>query len=192
LTQSREVRIVTNFKTYWDKIAVDTSEEVQTKSFELRPAVANLTERGFSVESSINDMIVPSYEKVVNDGRWKYFSGKFTRTGDVKPLLDKIDDIFVVSKTGDELVLSFDVLPELPKGKKYTFLLYADGYSKEMDINSGSPDAVFPKPFKGMSKYPYGPDERYPMTENRRRIYEEYSTRTVKGIFPRIEASIPR
>ncbi len=192
LTNSREVRIVTNFKTYWDKIAVDTSKEFQTKSFELNPSVAKLTERGFSVESSINDMIVPSYKKVVDDGRWKYFSGKFTRLGDVIPLLDQIDDIFVVSKTGDELVLTFDAMPDLPKGKKYTFLLYADGYSKEMDINSGSPDAVFPMPFKGMSKYPYGADERYPMTEERRLLYEAYSTRTVKGVFPRIEASIPR
>ena len=43
-----------------------------------------------------------------------------------------------------------------------TFLLYADGYSKEMDINSASPDSVAPLPFHAMSAYPYPPTEHYP------------------------------
>ncbi len=191
LSDSRKVRIVTNFKTYWDSIAVDTSGQISAlKTTEIKPSQANLRTRGFSDETKINEMIAPDYEKVLNDGRWKYFAGKFTRTGDVKPLLNQIDDIFVISKTGDELVLSFDALPELPKNKKYTFLLYADGYSKEMDINSGSPDAVFPMPFKAMSKYPYGERERFPMTEEKRKIYDEYTTRSVNNLFPRIETSL--
>jgi hypothetical protein len=81
-------------------------------------------------------------------------------------------------------------LPELPKNKEYTFLLFADGYSKEMDINSGSPDAVFPLPFKQMKKYPYAADEQFPMTEEKQRIYDEYTTRTVKGFLPRLETSL--
>ena len=191
LTDSREVRIVTNFKTYWDSIAVDTSEQISNlKTTEINSSNANLRERGFSGETIINAMIAPSYDKVLNDGRWKYFSGKFTRTGDVKLLLNQIDDLFVISKTGDELVLSFDALPNLPKNKKYTFLLYADGYSKEMDINSGSPDAVFPMPFKAMTKYPYGADEHFPMTEAKRKIYDEYTTRKANNLFPRIEMSL--
>jgi tetratricopeptide (TPR) repeat protein len=190
LSDSREVRIVTNFKTYWDKIAVDTSEQKDVETIELQPAVADLRERGFSEEIRFGEMIAANYEKVLNDGRWKYFSGSFTRTGDVKPLLNQIDDVFIISKTGDELVLSFDALPEPPDGRKYTFLLYADGYSKEMDINSGSPDAVLPLPFKRMKKYPYGADERFPMTEEKRRIYDEYTTRNVRGFLPRIETAL--
>lgn len=190
LTHSREVRIVTNFKTYWDKISIDTSEQIETKTTELSPNVANLRERGYSEEIKFGEMIAANYDRVLNDGRWKYFSGKFTRIGDVKPLLNEIDDVFVISKTSDELVLSFDALPEPPTGRKYTFLLYADGYSKEMDINSGSPDAVLPLPFKQMKKYPYGTDEHFPMTKERQRIYDEYTTRTVKGFLPRIEAAL--
>ncbi len=190
LSANREVRIVTNFKTFWDKIEVNTSEQTDVKTIELQPAAANLRERGFSQEIKYGEMITANYDVVLNDGRWKYFSGNFTRFGDVKTLLSATDDVFVISKTGDELVLSFDALPELPANRKYTFLLYADGYSKEMDINSGSPDAVFPLPFKGMTKYPYGTDEKYPMTEEKQRIYDEYTTRKVKGFLPRIELGV--
>jgi tetratricopeptide (TPR) repeat protein len=190
LTGSREVRIVTNFKTYWDKIAVDTSEQTNVKTVELEPVQANLRERGFSREIKYGEMIAADYDAVSSDSRWKRFAGSFTGTGAVDLLLEAVDDVFVISKTGDELVLSFDALPDAPEGKKYTFLLYADGYSKEMDINSGSPDAVFPLPFKRMKKYPYEANERFPMTEEKQRIYDEYTTRTVRGILPRLETSL--
>ena len=180
---------MTNVKTYWDKAAVDTSAESDVRKIELPPKRAELRERGFSIENKFGEMIVPDYAKVVVDARWKYFSGRFTRTGDVLPLLTAIDDVFVISKTGDELAVSFDSLPDPPPGKTYTFMLYADGYSKEMDINSASPEAVFPLPFKAMSKYPYGRDEHFPMTAERQRIYDEYTTRVVRETFPRIESS---
>ncbi len=187
LSDSREIRIVTNFKTFWDRIAVDTSEQTNVKTTEINSTQADLRERGFSEEIKTGEMITANYETVLNDGRWKYFSGAFTKLGAVDALLEAADDVFVISKTGDELVLSFAALPEPVPNKKYTFLLYADGYSKEMDINSGSPDAVHPLPFKAMKKYPYGADERFPMTEEKQRIYDEYTTRTVKGFLPRLE-----
>jgi hypothetical protein len=192
LTRSREVRIVTNVKTYWDKIAVDTSDQTTVSLNELSAMRADLRERGFSDEQSYEGMIVPTYEHVVQDARWKYFSGQFTRVGDVKLLLDEIDNVFVISRTGDELVLSFDALPEPRPGRKLTFLLFADGYSKEMDINSGSPDAVLPLPFKGMTKYPYGNTERFPMTDEKQRLYDLYTTRVVMRPLPGVEASLLR
>jgi hypothetical protein len=146
-----------------------------------------LRERGFSEEIKYGEMIAANYDTVLNDGRWKYFSGNFTKIGAVNPLLEAVDDVFVISKTGDELVLSFAALPEPAKNKKYTFLLFADGYSKEMDINSGSPDAVLPLPFKAMKKYPYAAEEQFPMSEEKRSIYDKYTTRPVKGILPRVE-----
>jgi hypothetical protein len=75
----------------------------------------------------------------------------------VRPLVAESDDVFVVSKPGDELRLAFDAtaLDPLPPGRTRTFLLVGDGYSKEMDINSASPDAVPPLPWHGMPAYPY-------------------------------------
>jgi hypothetical protein len=74
LIDSREVRIVTNFKTYWDKIAVDTSnEQTNVKTVELKPQQADLRERGFSEEIKYGEMIAANYDRILNDGRWKYF-----------------------------------------------------------------------------------------------------------------------
>lgn len=182
LTDSREVRIVTNFKTFWDKIEIDTSnEKMVSPNFEIEPYLAELRERGYSVETKIGGMRVPDYSKVSFDSRWKNFAGRYTRTGDVLPFIQRIDDVFVISKAGDEFVLKFRELPKLPANKVYTFLLYADGYSKEADINSGSPDNVLPLPFKGMKKYPYDSSESFPMTEEKQQIYGETLTRYIRG-----------
>lgn len=194
LSESREVRILTNMKTLWDKAAVDVSEDSakDLRVTKLKAQSANLRERGFSLEVKPDgkEPVLADYDTVLNDGRWKYFSGSFTRTGDVLPLVDQADDVFVISKTGDELALSFeaDRFPPLAKGMKRTFLFYGVGYSKEMDVNSFSPDAVLPLPFRAMKKYPYGADEQFPMTEEKRKIYDEYTTRRVRTTLPRIES----
>jgi len=117
-------------------------------------------------------------------------TGRYTREGDVRELLLKSDDMFVVSRPGDEISLSFDAqaLPPLPAGWTRTFLLYADGFSKEMDINSASPDQLAPLPFHGMSRYPYPATEHYPLTDERRRYLEKYNTRIVTSAVPSIGA----
>ena len=181
------MRIVTSYKTYWDKISVDDSEQSAVKKIELAPLQADLRERGFSAETVVNKMIVADYDRVNYEPKWKNFVGSFTRAGDVRELLDKIDDDFVIAKTGDEFVLSFPELPAPAAGKQYTFMLYADGFSKEMDINSGSPDSVFPLPFHKMTKYPYGGDEHYPWTDEKREMFERYNTRKVWRTFSSID-----
>src|SRR5215216_4572800 len=99
--------------------------------------------------------------------------------------------MFVISKPGDELVLSFAAdRVALPKGWTRTFLLYADGFSKEMDINSASPDQVGPFPFHGMSRYPYSWPERYPLTPQRRKYLDTYNTRIVTSSLPSIVSEL--
>ena len=75
----------------------------------------------------------------------------------------------------------------LPRGWKRTFLLYGDGFSKEMDINSASPDDIYPLPFHGMTKYPYAHPVFYPLTEARRAYLERYNTRIVTSQVPSID-----
>jgi cytochrome c-type biogenesis protein CcmH/NrfG len=189
LSASREVRIVTSLRIYWDQILVDTSNgNAPVEMTRLSPVIADLHWRGFSREVTPDgrEPFGYDYEKVSFTSPWKVFPGRYTREGDVRELLSKTDDIFVISRPGDEIRLSFDasVLAKLPLGWTRTFLLYSDGFSKEMDINSASPDQVTPLPFHGMKGYPYSAPEAYPMTEHRRLYYEKYNTRIVAAPVP--------
>jgi tetratricopeptide (TPR) repeat protein len=191
LSASRDVRIVTNMRIYWDQILVDTSGgDFPLRLTRLDPSVADLRWRGFSLEHSPDGRqpLTYDYKQVSFTSPWKVMTGRYTREGDVRELLQASDDMFVIARPGDELTLSFaaDKLPPLPRGWTRTFLLYADGFSKEMDINSASPDQVGPLPFHGMSRYPYQWPERYPLDEKRRRYLETYNTRIVTSYVDRI------
>jgi hypothetical protein len=169
---------------YWDQILVDTSvDNPPLKLTRLSPVSANLRWRGFSREYSPDDRqpLGYDYTDVSFTSPWKVMTGRYTREGDVRELLSASDDMFVISRPGDELSLSFAArqLPPLPRGWTRTFLLYADGFSKEMDINSASPDQVGPLPFHGMTKYPYTWPEHYPLTLRHQRYLDTYNTRVV-------------
>jgi len=191
LSVSREVRIVTNMRIYWDQILVDTSSgKFPIQITRLDPSVAELRWRGFSLEHSPDGRqpLTYDYKQVSFTSPWKVMTGRYTREGDVRELVLAADDMFVISRPGDELSLSFaaDKLPSLPPGWTRTFLLYADGFSKEMDINSASPDQVGPLPFHGMSRYPYRWPERYPLTPERQKYLKTYNTRVVTSYVDRI------
>jgi hypothetical protein len=193
LSASREVRLVTSMRILWDQILVDTSAgDSPAQLTRLDPVSATLRWRGFSRETTPDgrEPYGYDYSRVSYASPWKVMAGRYTREGDVRELLVAADDMFVVSRPGDEISLSFDAtqLPPLAAGWTRTFLLYADGFSKEMDINSASPDQVSPLPFHGMSKYPYGAPEAYPLDEARRAYLERYNTRLVAGEVPSIDS----
>jgi hypothetical protein len=188
---SREVRILTNMRIYWDQVLVARREPGATRETRLEAAAADLRSRGFSAEATPDgrEPFGYDYQRVSAASPWKVPAGRYTREGDVRPLLRGVDDMFVIARPGDELALSFDAtaLPALPAGWTRTFLLYAHGYSKEMNPRSAVPDTVAPLPFRGMTQYPYGPAEHYPRTPQHRRYDERYNTRVVTRTVPTID-----
>jgi tetratricopeptide (TPR) repeat protein len=192
LSGSGEVRIVTNMRIYWDRILVDTSSGTSPAQMtRIDPQAARLHWRGFSAEVTPDgrEPFGYDYSRVSATSPWKTMPGRYTREGDVKSLLLRSDDMFVISMPGDEIAVSFDAtrLPPLPQGFQRTFLLYADGFSKEMDINSASPDQVRPLPFHGMRGYPYSGQARYPLTPGRRDYLLRYNTRVVRFELPALD-----
>ena len=158
LGPSRRARVVTTMRVYWDQAAVAApAPDVALVPVALDPVRADLGERGFSAVATDGEPLAFDYARVSWLSPWKTMPGGYTREGDVRPLLAAADDAFVVSKPGDELKLSFDAsgLPPLEPGRERTFLLDGRGFSKEMDINSASPDIVLPLPYEGMKAYPY-------------------------------------
>jgi hypothetical protein len=179
-----DVRIETNMRIYWDQILVGSAvSDSRLTPVPLDPVSATLRERGFSAEVRPDGQDPPGYDysRVSDMSPWKAISGHYTRVGDVRALLLKAEDAFVIAKPGDEIALSFDAaaLTPLPSGWTRTFLLLADGFSKEMDINSASPDRLEPLPFHGMTRYPYRAPEHYPDDEAHRAYQETFNTRSV-------------
>jgi tetratricopeptide (TPR) repeat protein len=148
--------------------------------------------RGFSktVTPDGREPLGFDYERVSQSMPWKTMIGRYTREGDVRVLLNKVDDMFVIARPGDEIALSFDAsaLPALGSGRARTFLFYADGFSKEMDITSASPHTVLPLPFHAMRGYPYAQDQQYPSGAAYREYQARYNTRIVSRTVPPVES----
>jgi hypothetical protein len=191
---ARRVRIVTSMRLYWDQARVGRRAAVPGPPARLEAQRADLSERGFSTEISPDgrEPFGYDYARVSALSPWKAFPGRYTRTGDVRELLRAVDDVFVISRPGDEIALSFDAaaLPPLPAGWRRTYLLHSDGFSKEMDIHSATPDVLGPLPFHGMTRYPYHAPEAYPMTAERAALIDRYNTRVVRSVEGRLEAAV--
>jgi len=174
--------VVTTLRVYWDQAAVAApAPDVALVPAALDPVRADLGERGFSAVATEGEPLGFDYSRVSWRSPWKTMPGRYTREGDVRPLLAAADDVFVVSKPGDELTLSFDAsaLPAVGTGRARTFLLDSHGFSKEMDINSASPDIVLPLPYEGMKAYPYAEADAPPAVRKAAQQAEAWNTRLV-------------
>jgi hypothetical protein len=200
--REHEIRLVTNMRIYWDRIVVASAlPDAGLRPIRIDPLSATLGARGFSAEVRPDGREPAHYDygRVSHTSPWKVLPGRYTREGDVRSLLTKADDMFVVAKPGDEIAIDFDAAATgaLPQGWTRTYLLIADGFSKEMDINSGSPDVVGPLPFHAMTRYPYHAPERYPDTPAHRDYQEAFNTRVVVRTVPSLvhaeaPAAMPR
>jgi hypothetical protein len=124
-----------------------------------------------------------TYDRILDSELWGAHEGSYTRYGEVKALLESVDDRYVITHHGDEVRLSFDAVGDLRPGLERTFLLVADGFGKDMDLSSAFSETVEPLPFHGMKSYPYPPGS-YPDDPALRGYREEFNTRHV----PRDEA----
>jgi tetratricopeptide (TPR) repeat protein len=189
LSSNREVRILTNMRIYWDQILVGDAVSAPLRVTRLDAAAADLRWRGLSAEVTPDgrEPYGYDYQRVSSVSPWKVMAGRYTREGDVRELLQRIDDMFVISLPGDEVALTFEALPQAGPRWRRTFLLFSQGYSKEMNPRSASPDTVAPLPFRGMSGYPYSAGERYPGTKAHLEYQERYNTRVVVKSLPSID-----
>ena len=167
-TKDRHVRIRTTMQIYWDQafVAGDVAGSPVTITT-LAPAQADLHWRGFSRTYRKGGRYGPywfDYDSVSAESPWRRIAGNFTRFGDVRPLLEQPDDMYVIMGPGDEATLSFDAssASAVPKGWTRDFLLYTDGWIKDSDLNTAFGTTVGPLPFHRIRSYPYARGESYP------------------------------
>jgi hypothetical protein len=183
LSASREVRIVTNLCVYWDEIFLaDNAAAPDVLLTPVDAASAGLQFRGFSkpnIDPARKQPEAFDYQTWMPISMWNPTPGLYTRYGDVRPLLEAVDDRFVVMGSGDELRLLFPArsLPALKPGWRRDFLLLVDGWAKDGDYNTAFSQSVEPLPFHAMTSYPYPASEKFPDDAAHREYLESYNTR---------------
>jgi hypothetical protein len=186
---TRRIRITTNLQIYWDNILISRTaqEGREGQAARLTPVPltgAELSFHGFplKIEDRPPGNVKYIYEKTSATGPYTRPAGAYTRYGDVGPLLDAVDDKFVVFGSGDEIALDFDptTLPALPRGWVRDYFFIANGYEKDMDFYAYRGDTVEPLPFHDMDTYPY-PGKLFPADAEHVNYLLEYNTRFMSG-----------
>jgi tetratricopeptide (TPR) repeat protein len=185
LSKDHRIRIRTNMEIYWDQIffAEDLPDAPVLKSV-IEPASADLHYRGFSKSFRKGSRYGPhwfDYSVVEKGPKWRDLSGKYTRFGDVLPLLTESDNKYIITNAGDETTVGFNAtaLPPLAKGWKRDFLIHSVGWVKDGDLNTASGNTVLPLPFHGMKSYPPAEKDTYPDNPELQKYNQEYNTRVV-------------
>ena len=111
---ARRVRLSTNLEIFWDKMGWAAGRpDVTLQPRRLEMTKADLRFRGYSVTEQ-KDASTPERPRYVIGGvaaRWRDLEGFHTRFGDVRELLQTVDDRYMIMNAGDELRLAF---PEAP------------------------------------------------------------------------------
>ena len=184
---ARKIRITTNLQIYWDRVRVDNGPEVASNvhQTEVPLAMAHLAFRGYpkQIEGATPGELTYDYQRISATGPFLWARGVYTRYGDVTPLLQSIDNRYVIFGTGEEIDAEFGAgaLPALPAGWKRDYFFYANGFVKDMDWWEASPFTVAQMPFHGMSRYPYPAGEHYPETSGADRYWLQWNDRFESG-----------
>jgi Flp pilus assembly protein TadD len=154
----RRVRIRTNLEIYWDAIHwAQGAPDTQLKTVTLSPNIADLHYRGYSVmhmPGAARAPEVPDYNQIEGTKqRWRDLIGYYTRYGDVRELVNEIDDRYVIVNSGDELSLRFSEQPPPPAGWVRDFVIVGDGWIKDGDYNSTFSKTVLPLPYHAKNEY---------------------------------------
>jgi tetratricopeptide (TPR) repeat protein len=154
----RKVRLRTNLEIYWDAIHwAQGAPDAPLKETTLDPAVADLHYRGYSVMQmpvGAGAPEVPDYNQIEGTKQhWRDLIGYYTRYGDIRELLTKIDDRYVIVNSGDEMSLRFPEQPPPPAGWLRDFVIKGDGWIKDGDFNSTFSKTVLPLPYHAKNEY---------------------------------------
>jgi Tfp pilus assembly protein PilF len=164
------LRMRTNLQIYWDQIVVDNGPDRsgEIRETEVPLAASTLEFRGYpqQIERKTPGDLTYRYDSVSQTGPFGHQRGQYTRYGNVTPLLQTIDDRFVIFGTGEDLDAEFDArtLPPLPPNWQRDYFFYANGFVKDMDFHEAAPFSVGKMPFHAMPQYPYHAPHAYPLT----------------------------
>ena len=195
----RHFRLRTNLEVFWDSLAVATLvPDLPLKLVRIAPASAELRPRGYSRIAQANESSpeLPRYDALTGTGqRWLDLIGFYTRFGDVRELIQAVDDRYVIANAGDELALRFAAPPPPPAEWKRDFVMIGDGWNKDGDYNTAFSKTVLPLPSHQHSRYdtPPGTLEDDPVFRLHQEDWRDFHTRYITarefavGLRPRVD-----
>jgi tetratricopeptide (TPR) repeat protein len=185
----RRLRLRTNLEIFWDSIEWARGlRDAQVKTTRLDPQTADLHYRGYSVIEHPNDSSpeVPDYNRLASSKQvWRDLIGYYTRFGDVRELLARADDRYVIMNAGDEMSLRFAAPNAPPAGWVRDFVIAGDGWIKDGDYNSTFSKTVLPLPYHAKQEYTTPPG-RLEDEEVYRRHPEDWQTYHTRYVTPDI------
>jgi Tfp pilus assembly protein PilF len=153
----RRVRLRTNLEIYWDQLEwAEGLPNAELKMQRLAPNTVDLHYRGYSVihRPDAGAPEVPDYNTFYSTKQsWRDLIGYYTRYGDVRELLQQIDDRYVIVASGDEMSLRFPEQPAPPAGWLRDYVILGDGWIKDGDYNSTFSKTVLPLPYHAKQEY---------------------------------------
>jgi Tfp pilus assembly protein PilF len=179
---TRHIRIVNNLKIYWDAIRIDQTPDVRdVRVTEVPLANAALDFLGYPREIRLTPASDTTYSYAHRSmtGPYARAAGNYTRYGDVRELLEKPDERFVVFSSGEGVKLDFDPsrLGALPAGWVRDYFFYANGFEKDLDFYAAHAFTVEPLPRHTLLPYPYPAGSAYPDDAEHLRYQLDYNTR---------------
>ena len=153
----RKVRLRTNLEIYWDLLQWATAAPGATpKITHLNPQLADLHYRGYSVinQANASSPEIPDYNRLSGSKQiWRDLIGYYTRFGDVRELLLRADDRYVIMNAGDEMSFRFAAPAAPPAGWVRDYVIVGDGWIKDGDYNSTFSKTVLPLPYRAKNLY---------------------------------------
>lgn len=183
--QPHRIRLSTNLEVYWDQMEwAPGLPSTPLKITRMAPSYADLHYRGYSMihQASASSPETPDYNRLMATTQiWRDLTGYYTRFGDVRPLLSRVDDRYVIMNAGDELALRFPALAPPPAGWVRDYVFAGDGWVKDGDYNSVDSATVRPLPYHARRLYdtPPAPLEDEWVYRRHPEDWQTYQTRYV-------------
>ena len=157
-----QIRLTNFWNVTYDYIGIDTTAQQSITIQKITPSSAILSEFWGTQSNS---------------------SGAFTRYGDVTPLMQSADDMFVIGRQGDQVNMLFSTadLASLAPGMERDYFFVVACWFKDPPgaWGYGFNFTVDPMPFMAMSGFPYPTTENYPYDSAHLAYIQQYNTRVI-------------
>jgi hypothetical protein len=193
----RKIRLRTNLEIYWDFLgwaqgSPETPIQVRRRALH----EATLQYRGFSAthQADFSSPELGDYHTLTaTTPQWLDLEGCYTRFGDVRSLLAKTDDRYVIMNAGDELKLRFTAGAAPAQGWVRDYVLEGDGWVKDGNFCTAYSKTVLPLPTHARADYntPPGRLEDDPVYRRNPQDWQDYHTRYVSAR-PYLRALVPQ